>query len=265
MTSRPIGIFDSGVGGLTVARAVIEALPNEAIVYYGDTARTPYGPKPLDEIHRYSLEIIDYLLEQDVKMIVVGCNSASSALNTLGRPKLDVPMLTVIEPPAQVAARLTRNKRVGIIGTEATITSRQYEEALLRQRVPVQVFSKACPRFVELAERGETTLRSTLETAEGYLGELKEADVDTLILGCTHYPLLQGTIGYVMGPDVLLVSSAEETAKDVYTVLVANGLLREDGSPPEHNFVTSGSEDDFNRLAPKFLGPVVSSVKRHPL
>ncbi len=174
-------------------------------------------------------------------------------------------MVTVIEPPAQTAARLTRNKRVGIIGTAATISSRQYEEALLRQRVPVEVFAKACPEFVALAERGDTTGRHVLELAESYLDELKDADVDTLILGCTHYPLLQGTIGYVMGPDVLLVSSAEETAKDVYTVLVANGLLREDTSPSTYEFYASGSEEEFGRLAPRFLGPVVSGVKRHPL
>jgi len=265
MSDRPIGIFDSGLGGLTVARAVIDVLPHESIVYFGDTERTPYGPKPLEEIHRYSSEIIAFLLEQDVKMIVVGCNSASSALATLGRPKLPVPMITVIDPPAQTAARLTRNKRIGIIGTEATISSRQYEEALLRTRVPVNVFAKACPRFVELAEQGETTGRPVLEVAESYLDELKDADVDTLILGCTHYPLLTATIGYVMGPDVLLVSSAQETAKDVYTVLVANGLLREDTSTPTYEFFASGSEEDFGRLAPRFLGPVVSGVKRHPL
>lgn len=262
---RPIGIFDSGLGGLTVARAVIEVLPQESIVYFGDTARTPYGPKPIDDIHRYSNEIIDYLLGRDVKMVVVGCNSASAALAQLGRPKLPVPMITVIEPPAQTAARLTRNKRVGIIGTEATIGSRQYEEALLRTKEPVEVFAKACPDFVELAERGETAERKTLEVAEGYLRELKDAGVDTMILGCTHYPLLQGTIQYVMGPDVLLVSSAGETAKDVYTVLVANGLLREDPSPPSYAFVTSGDIDEFARLGPRFLGPVISDVSRYAL
>ena len=264
-SDRPIGIFDSGLGGLTVARAVIDVLPHESIVYYGDTARTPYGPKPLDDIYRYSNEIIDYLIGLDVKLIVVGCNSASSALAQLGRPKLDVPMVTVIEPPANTAARLTRNKRVGIIGTEATIGSRQYEEALLRTRMPLEVFAKACPEFVSLAERGETTGRKALEVAESYLDELKDADVDTLILGCTHYPLLQAAISYVMGPDVLLVSSAEEAAKDVYTVLVANGLLREDPSPASHTFVTSGDPDEFTRHGARFLGPVISGVERHGL
>jgi glutamate racemase len=200
-----------------------------------------------------------------VKAIVVGCNSASAALAQLGRPKLDVPMVTVIEPPAWAASRLTRNRRVGIIGTEATISSRQYEEELVRTKEPLEVFPKACPEFVALAERGETTGRKTLEIAEGYLDELKGAGVDTLILGCTHYPLLQATIGYVMGPNVLLVSSAAETAKDVYTVLVANGLLREDPSLPSYSFVTSGDVEEFSRLAPRFLGPVVSGVSRHPL
>ncbi|MEX2394316.1 MAG: glutamate racemase [Actinomycetota bacterium] len=265
MSDRPIGIFDSGLGGLTVARSIIDVLPHESIVYYGDTARTPYGPQPIEKIHAYSLEIIDYLLSRDVKAIVVGCNSASAALERFGRPKLDIPIVTVIEPPAWAAARLTRNKRIGIIGTEATIGSRQYEEALVRTKQPVEVYTKACPEFVDLAERGETTGRKTLEIAEGYLDALKDADVDTLILGCTHYPLLQATIGYVMGPNVLLVSSADETAKDVYTVLVANGLLREDPSPPVHDFVTSGDEGEFARLGPRFLGPVISGVSRHPL
>jgi glutamate racemase len=265
MSDQPIGIFDSGLGGLTVARAVIDVLPHESIVYYGDTERTPYGPKPIDDIYRFSNEIIEYLLSRDVKLIVVGCNSASAALEQLGRPKLPVPMVTVIDPPALTAARLTRNKRVGIIGTEATIGSRQYEEALLRTNQPVEVFSKACPDFVELAERGETATRKTLEVAEGYLHDLKEAGVDTLILGCTHYPLLQATIQYVMGPEVLLVSSAAETASHVYTVLVANGLLREDPSNPSYDFIASGSTEEFARLGPRFLGPVISGVRRHPL
>lgn len=265
VAERPIGIFDSGLGGLTVARAVIDVLPHESVVYFGDTARGPYGPKPLDEIHGYANEIIDFLVEQEVKLLVVGCNSASSALAGLGRPKLAVPMVTVIDPPAQTAARLTRNKRVGIIGTDATIGSRQYEEALVRTKQPIEVFAKACPDFVDLAERGETTGRRVLEIAEAYLGDLKRAGVDTMILGCTHYPLLQATIQYVMGPDVLLVSSAEETAKDVYTVLVANGLLREEMSPGSYEFFASGDEDEFSRLAPRFLGPIVTGVKRHPM
>src|SRR5712692_2919388 len=171
MSDRPIGIFDSGLGGLTVARAVIEVLPRESIVYFGDTARFPYGTKPLDDVKRNADDVIRFLCDQDVKAIVVACNSASSALFRLGRPKLSVPLVTVIVPPAQSAARLTRNKRIGIIGTEATISSRQYEEALVRTRRPVEVFAKACPEFVELAERGETTGRRTLEVAEAYLAD----------------------------------------------------------------------------------------------
>src|SRR5262249_5563085 len=159
------------------------------------------------------------------KLIVVACNSASSALLRLGRPKLDVPLVTVIDPPAQTASRLTRNKKVGIIGTEATITSRQYEEELVRTSRPVEVLQEDCPVFVDLSERGDAVSADVLATSQRYLAGLKASGVDTLILGCTHYPLLQATIQYVMGPDVLLVSSAEETAKDVYTVLVANGLL----------------------------------------
>jgi glutamate racemase len=244
---------------------VIDVLPHESVVYFGDTARTPYGPKPLEDVYEYSKDIIDFLVDQDVKLIVVGCNSASSALARLGRPKLPIPLVTVIDPPAQTAARLTRNKKIGIIGTQATISSRQYEEALVRTKQPVEVFAKACPEFVELAERGETTGHRALEVAEGYLTELNDAGVDTLILGCTHYPLLAATIQYVMGPDVLLVSSAEETAKDVYTVLIANGLLREEMNAPVYEFYASGDEEQFSRLAPRFLGPVVAGVKKHPL
>jgi glutamate racemase len=262
---RPIGIFDSGLGGLTVARAVIEVLPHESIVYFGDTARFPYGTKSLDEVRDFAGDVIAFLVEQDVKLIVVACNSASSALLQLGRPQLDVPLVTVVDPPAQTAARLTRNRRVGIIGTDATIRSRQYEEALVRTRRPVEIVAKACPAFVELAERGDTVGRHVIETTERYLTELKHAGIDTLILGCTHYPLLQATIQYVMGPDVLLVSSAEETAKDVYTVLVANDLLRATDEAPTYEFFASGDEEDFGRLAPRFLGPVIGGVKRHPL
>jgi glutamate racemase len=265
VSDRPIGIFDSGLGGLTVARAIIDALPHESIVYYGDTARTPYGPKPLDEVHAYANEIIDFLRQQDVKMIVVGCNSAASALWRLGRPRIDVPIVGVIDPPAQTAVRLTRNRHVGVIGTRATIESGQYEEAIRRTRRPVRTTARACPRFVELVEAGETWGPRVLDIAGEYLGPLKEAGVDTLILGCTHYPLLAATIQYVMGPDVLLVSSAEETAKDVYTVLIANGLLREESTPPSYEFIASGSEDEFLRLGHRFLGPEISSVKRHPL
>lgn len=265
MSDRPIGIFDSGLGGLTVARAVIDVLPHESIVYYGDTARFPYGTKSLEEVHGYAGQIIDLLLEQDVKLIVVGCNSASSALATLGRPKLPVPLITVIDPPAQTAVRLTRNRRIGICGTATTIASGEYEQALERTRRPVEALGVACPEFVDFVERGETVGERVLHTAADYLRPLVEADVDTIILGCTHYPLLTGTIQYVVGPDVLLVSSAEETAKDVYTVLVANGLLREDGGEATHTFLTSGDTEEFAHLGHRFLGPEITGVKRHPL
>jgi glutamate racemase len=264
--ARPIGIFDSGLGGLTVARAVIDLLPNESVVYYGDTARFPYGPKPLEEVHGYATGIIEFLVEQDVKLVVVGCNSASSALRRLGRPKLPVPLVDVIEPPAQTAVRQTRNRRIGVIGTEATVSSGQYEDAL-RQWAgrSVHVVSQACPAFVELAERGEHYGSEVLRVAEQYLGPLKAAEIDTLVLGCTHYPLLAGPIRHVMGPDVLIVSSAEETAQAVYTVLVANDMLRTDREAPSYEFLSSGEEDEFLRLGHRFLGPELNSVKRHPL
>ncbi len=265
MSDRPIGIFDSGLGGLTVARAVIDYLPNESIIYYGDTARTPYGPQPLEHIHRYAREIISFLLEQDVKLIVVGCNAASSALRRLGRPEVPVPLVDVIDPPAHTAVRLTRNRRIGVIGTAATVGSRMYEEAVERTRRTVEVISQVCPRFVEFVERGETVGGAVLEAAHDYLEPLRTAGVDTLVLGCTHYPLLMGTIQYVMGSDVLLVSSAEEAAKDVYTVLMANHLLRQDPDPPSYEFLASGEEEGFLRLGHRFLGPEIAAVKRHPV
>ncbi|HVL81547.1 MAG TPA: glutamate racemase [Actinomycetota bacterium] len=262
--SRPIGIFDSGLGGLTVARAVIDHLPRESIVYYGDNGRYPYGTKPLADVHRYATEIIDHLLADGVKLVVVGCNSASSALWRLGRPKLPVPLVTVINPPAQTAVRLTRNGRIGVIGTPATIESGQYEEAIALTRRPVEVVSEACPDFVRFVETGETTGPQVMEAARNYLEPMKRAGVDTLILGCTHYPLLSATIQYVMGPDVLLVSSAEETAKDVYTVLVANDMLSANAEA-SYEFRTSGDEHEFQRLGHRFLGPEIATVKRHPL
>lgn len=265
MSDHPIGIFDSGLGGLTVARAVIDVLPHESIVYYGDTARFPYGTKPLEEVHRYSGQIVDLLLEHDVKLIVVGCNSASSALAALGRPRLPVPMITVIDPPAQTAVRLTRNRRVGICGQPATISSGEYERAVERTRRRVETISVACPEFVDFVERGETVGRRLLRTAGDRLQPLVEAQVDTIILGCTHYPLLSAAIQYVVGPDVLLVSSAEETAKDVYTVLVANGLLREEGGESTYTFLTSGDTAEFAHLGHRFLGPEIAGVKRHPV
>ncbi len=218
---RPIGVFDSGVGGLTVARAILDLLPHEPLVYVGDSARFPYGPKPVEEIRRYALEIADYLIHRDVKMLVVACNSVEvSAIDEIAA-RAGVPVIGVIDPGTRAAVHVTRNGIVGLIGTEATVASGAYDRAISATGASVTLHSQACPVFVEHVERGDTTSDTLRTAARGYLVPLAERGIDTLILGCTHYPLLSGLLQLELGPDVVLVSSAEETAKDVYA-----GLLR---------------------------------------
>lgn len=259
--SRPIGIFDSGVGGLTVARAVFDLLPHEPIVYVGDTARFPYGPRPLDEIRSFAMEIAAHLLSRDVKMLVVACNSIEVAAIRHVTEAAGIPVVGVIDPGARAAVHVTRNGRVGLIGTEATVASGAYERAIDTTGADVVLFSQACPAFVEHVERGDTSSNVLLAAARGYLLPLQEEGVDTLILGCTHYPLLSGLISYVMGPDVVLVSSAEETAKDVYAMLLERGLQRVDAGPPRHEFLCTGDPTQFQAVAEHFLGPEVVEVR----
>ncbi len=259
--SRPIGIFDSGVGGLTVARAVLDLLPGEPIVYVGDGARFPYGPRPLEEIRRFALEIAGYLVHRGVKMIVVACNSVEVAAIAEVTDAAGVPVVGVIEPGVRAAVRATRNGRVGVIGTEATVRSGAYERAVAAAGADVELVSRACPAFVEFVERGDTSSPELLAAARGYLEPLRAAGVDTLILGCTHYPLLSGAISYVMGDGVVLVSSAEATATEVYGALLREGLLRSDGPPPAHEWLTTGDPVAFEALARRFLGPDVHDVR----
>lgn len=255
---RPIGIFDSGVGGLTVVRAVIDLLPHEPVLYFGDTARSPYGPRPLDQIRAFSREIAAYLLDRDVKMLVVACNSVEVAAIEDLTARAGVPVLGVIEPGVRAALRATKNKRIGVTGTEATIRSRAYDRAVGGKGA--DLFSAACPAFVPFVERGDTTSEEIAEAAREYLAPLIEAGVDTLILGCTHYPLLSGLLQVVMGPDVILISSAEETAKDVYATLTKDHLLSA-GSEPRHEFLCSGEPESFQALAVRFLGPEAADVR----
>lgn len=258
---RPIGIFDSGVGGLTVVRAVLDLVPGEPVLYFGDTARAPYGPRHVEEIRAFAREIAAFLLDRDMKMLVVACNAIeSNAIEDLSE-RASVPLVGVIEPGVRAALRTTRNGRVGVIGTEATIASGAYPRAVAAEDGGVQLVPAACPSFVPHVERGDTTSPELLAAARGYLEPLQDAGVDTLILGCTHYPLLSGLLQRVMGPDVVLVSSAEETAKDVYATLLDEGLLREESSPPEHEFLCSGDPDSFRALAARFLGPEAARVR----
>ncbi|MBC7518588.1 MAG: glutamate racemase [Microbacteriaceae bacterium] len=264
MTDAPIGIFDSGVGGLTVARAIIDQLPNESILYVGDTAHSPYGPKPIADVRRYTLAVLDDMVAQGVKMLVIACNTASSAMLRDARERythaLGIPVVEVIHPAVRAAVRQTKNNRVGVIGTVGTVRSRAYEDAFAAAP-DLTLFVAACPRFVEFVEAGITSGDELFTVAEQYLAPLKTADIDTLVLGCTHYPLLSAAIQYVMGPDVALVSSADETAFDVYRTLVSHSLLHTVDAPPRHQFEATGtSRSEFLSLARRFLGPEVSRV-----
>jgi glutamate racemase len=254
---RPIGVFDSGVGGLTVARALMDLLPDERLVYLGDTARTPYGPRPPQEVRRFTAEIVADLAARDVKLVVVACNTATAAALATDPLTFPVPVIGVVAPAAVAAARATRTGRVGVIGTEGTVASGAYDRALAAADPDVKVFSQACPRFVELVEAGRTTDPEVLEVAGAYLAPLAAAQVDTLILGCTHYPLLTGVISYVMGPQVVLVSSAEETARGVFADLVHGGALAHAGGG--HRFLATGEPAAFAALAARFLGPRVAA------
>jgi glutamate racemase len=258
----PIGIFDSGVGGLTVARAVLDQLPNEAIRYIGDTAHGPYGPLPIADVRRHSLAVMDELVADGVKMLVVACNSASAASLRDARERYDVPVVEVILPAVRRATAATRSGRVGVIGTQATITSGAYEDAFAAAP-QLTITSAACPSFVDFVERGVTSGRQVLGLAQSYLDPLLVAGVDTVVLGCTHYPLLTGVLSLVLGDDVTLVSSAEETAKDVYRVLTRADLFRDPEAPaPQHRFLATGDPEPFARLGRRFLGPEIGSVLR---
>ena len=266
MDNAPIGIFDSGLGGLTVARAVIDKLPDEEVVYLGDTRHTPYGPRPVAQVRTYTLACLDQLASMGVKALIIACNTATAAALADARERYwvdaGIPVVEVITPAARQAVTATRNGRIGVIGTRATIQSEAYSHVLAA--VPgLSLTQRECPRFVEFVEAGITTGAELEAVATQYLAPLKEAGVDTLVLGCTHYPLLTGAIGRVMGEEVALVTSSEATANLTYNELVDRDLLHETrgGASPRHQFYSTGGSGDFGRLARRFLGPEVSSVR----
>jgi glutamate racemase len=264
--SAPVGIFDSGVGGLTVARAIIDQLPDENIVYIGDTGNGPYGPLSVAQIRAHALAIGDDLAGRGVKALVIACNSASAACLRDARERYaPVPVVEVILPAVRRAVATTRTGRIGVIGTAATIASGAYQDAFAAAR-DVEVIGVACPRFVDFVERGVTSGRQVLGLAEGYLEPLQRAEVDTLVLGCTHYPMLSGLIQLAMGDHVTLVSSAEETAKDLLRVLTERDLLRphppvSDAAPARRVFESTGDPEAFTALAARFLGPSLDGVR----
>ena len=260
MADAPIGIFDSGFGGLTVARSVLDQLPHEPVLYLGDTARQPYGPEPISLVREYALECLDRLVDSGVKALVIACNSASAAVLRDARERYDVPVVEVILPAARRAVAATRNGRVGVVCTQATARSMAYEDAFAAAP-QISLHTRACPRFVEFVEAGVTSGPELLAVAHDYLDPLVGAGIDTLVLGCTHYPLLTGVLSYVLGDDVTLVSSAEETAKDVYGLLLRHGLQRDVSLPaPRHQFITTGEPEEFRGLGRRFLGPEIDGV-----
>jgi len=260
-SEAPIGIFDSGFGGLTVARAVLDQLPHEDVIYFGDTARAPYGEQPIARVREFALECLDHLVSRGVKMLVIACNSGSAAVLRDARERYDVPVVEVILPAARRAVAATRTGRVGVICTEATATSQAYDDAFAAAP-HIRLHTVACPRFVSFVEAGITGGPELLAAAEEYLQPLRTAQIDTLVLGCTHYPLLTGVISYVLGDQVSLVSSAEECAKDVYATLTRLGLTHDLPRDAQYRFLTTGSPDLFEGIGHRLMGGLVADVEQ---
>jgi glutamate racemase len=261
MKDLPIGVFDSGVGGLTVLRAIERKLPMESLIYLGDTARIPYGIRSEETVRRYALEDADFIYSRGVKAIVIACNTASALAADLLRSRYSIPVLGVIGPGARRAAELTRNGRLGVIATEATIASRAYERRILAHNPGLEIISRACPLFVPLAEEGWVNHPVTRMVAEEYLSELKSSGVDTLVLGCTHYPLLRPVIEQVMGDGVACVDSGEAVAEELANLLEAKGMIcAGDGQRSEEFYVTD-SAARFRRVAALFLGRPLEEIK----
>lgn len=261
----PIGVFDSGIGGLTVVREIMRQIPNERIIYFGDTARVPYGNKSKETVTRFSRQIVRFLKEHDVKTIVVACNTASAyALDELEK-EMDIPIIGVVKPGAKMAAETTRNGRIGVIGTHATIESQIYNQYIEELNHGVTIWGKACPLFVSLVEEGLLQDPVTDEIARRYLSELIDLDIDTLILGCTHYPLIRATIGKIMGENVTLVNPAYETARELKEMLQEKGLLQ-DKAPElgsnQYQFYVSDTTDKFIRFANSIIKYGILSAKQ---
>ena len=265
LRNAPVGIFDSGVGGLTVAREVMRNLPQERIIYFGDTARVPYGSKSKETIIRYSRQIIRFLMTQGVKAIVVACNTASAFALEEIKKELEIPILGVVQPGAKVACAATKNKKIGVIGTEGTVRSQIYTKFVQQWDPEIEVIGKACPLFVPLVEEGWLKDPVTDEVAQRYLGELKEKGIDTLVLGCTHYPLLRSTVRKVMGDEVTLVNPAYETALELKELLCAShfdaqGEDRQSGE--KYQFFVSDAADKFKQFANSILPYDIETTKQ---
>lgn len=258
--NKAIGVFDSGIGGLTVAREIFRLLPNENVIYFGDTGRYPYGPRSPEIVRKFARQDVNFLLEQGVKFIVVACNTASSLALSYIQRIYNIPMIGVIEPGARGAVDKTNTKRIGVIGTQGTISSQAYDKALRALNGSLKIYSRACPLFVALAEEGYIDQPATQLIAEDYLKEIKRKNIDTLILGCTHYPLLKRPIAAIMGKDVSLIDSAEETARATQKALNALNLLTLSDSLGKRKFFVSDSPDKFKKVSQLFLGAKIGKV-----
>jgi len=257
----PIGVFDSGIGGLTVAHALMRRMPNESVLYFGDTARVPYGPKSPDTVRRYSREIAAFLAGEGIKTLVVACNTATAHALPALRDDVPLPVIGVIEPGARAAVRATRGGHIGVIGTAGTIKSGAYERAIRELDPSVRITARACPLFVPLVEEGWVDHDATRMIARDYLAPLLRENVDTVVLGCTHYPLLKPLLADVLGPEVALIDSAEETAIETASVLRHQGLAAPDQAKPQHRFVASDDPLMFLQLGQRFLGGAIETVE----
>lgn len=264
MDNRPIGVFDSGLGGLTVLKEIIKLLPGESVVYFGDSGRAPYGTKSKETVLKYTFQNMRFLLNHDIKMVVIACNTMSAYGFQQLVKSFDIPIVEVIQPGAVTGARETNNKKLGIIGTTATINSGAYEMAVNRIDNSIEIYSKACPLFVPLVEEGQEWWENDIAVriAEKYLTPLKKKGVDTVVMGCTHYPLLQNTISRVMGEDVKLVSSALEMAKVVSSTITENNIKRDEQLKPVYRYYTSDSVEKFEPLCSAILGTRIASAER---
>jgi glutamate racemase len=283
ISDRPIGVFDSGVGGLTVMKEIMHQLPGENVLYLGDTARVPYGTRSAETVIRYSLEMVDYLVRKGIKLLVIACNTASAFALTAIKERVDIPVIGVIDPGAKKAMETTRSRKIGIIGTEGTIKSNSYVHAInaLYGNKPVvikehgtihfdryfeanlddlTIFTKACPLFVPLAEEGWHSNEVAVLTAGHYLEGLKKEPIDTLVLGCTHYPLLKGVISRVMGDDIVLIDSAQETVKEIKETLIRFGMESASSGPQQIFYVTDAPER-FIKVGERFMGKKIEHIE----
>lgn len=262
MNNRPIGVFDSGLGGLTVLKEIMKIIPNENIVYFGDTARVPYGPRSKETIIKYTFQAIDFLISKNVKAIVIACNTATARALKEANEKYNIPIIGVIKAGAKTAVYTTKNKTVGIIGTDGTIRSKAYNAEISKLDPEIKIVDKSCPLFVPIVEEGWANTDIASLTAKRYLDDLMKEGIDSLVLGCTHYPLLKRTIGEIVGEKVTLVNPAKETAKDLKSILDKNNMLREDiGEEPKYEYYVSDIPEKFAAIAEEFLKKEIDDIK----